>query len=275
MKIIEWTDNGPGWTLPPTAATIGVFDGLHLGHRALVSRVVNNSTGLVPMAVTFRTNPKKMTKPQRFHGDIFNLDQKLAALESAGVHLCILIDFSGNFSKLHGTEFVSILVQSFGVRSFVVGHDFRCGHNLSTDAMGVKEAASAYGLETEIVEPVSVNGHIVSSSSIRTAIMNGRTDLALAMLGRPYTLDLRSFEMTAAGTRRMVNMPETGYVVPATGRYHLVVGSRTNRCDTIATVDGNGLLDWESVDGCNSAGTDFIEFGPRCEEYRPHRMMRQ
>ena len=111
MRVVTWASvmDGTDPVSTHTSATIGVFDGLHLGHRALVSRVVARSPGLVPAAFTFTDNPKKTTRPNRFSGCLFSLDQKLAALEDAGIQLCVLIDFSGNFSKLAGSEFVSTL----------------------------------------------------------------------------------------------------------------------------------------------------------------------
>jgi riboflavin kinase/FMN adenylyltransferase len=247
----------------PTSATIGVFDGLHLGHRALVARVVGKAPGMVPSAFTFNDNPKKVTRPNRFSGCLFSIDQKLAALDEAGIQLCVLIDFSGNFSKLAGSEFVSTLVRSFGVRSFVVGSDFKCGHRLSTDAASLKAIAGSLGAEAEIIPPVIVEGETVSSSRIRSAIADGRTDLALAMLGRPYTLDLRRIGLGYDGVSAAVSLRGRGVVEPAPGTYEATVICRTGRRDVEATLRLDGTLRWPREECAFDAEPAFLAFGPK------------
>ncbi|OHD27665.1 MAG: hypothetical protein A2Y38_23680 [Spirochaetes bacterium GWB1_59_5] len=265
MRIVSWEAVVCGMETMPerTAATIGVFDGLHLGHRALVSRVVASASELVPVAVTFKENPKKVTKPHRDFGSLFSLDQKLAALAEAGIEQCVLIDFSGNFSKLAGSEFVLTLIRSFGVRSFVVGSDFKCGHRLSTDATGLKAIAVSLGAEAEIVEPVTIEGEAVSSSRIRSAIADGRTDLALAMLGRPYTLDLRSVELGYDGALTAVSLRGCGLVEPAPGIYEATLICRTGRRDVEATLRLDGLLQWPRAESAFDGEPAFLAFGPK------------
>lgn len=270
MRVLSWEEAvaiGRG-ALGPSAATIGVFDGLHLGHRALVSRVAAKAPELSPVAVTFKENPKRITRPHRFSGSLFSLDQKLAALEDAGIEACVLIDFSGNFSKLAGSEFVSTL-GSFGVRSFVIGSDFKCGHRLSTDAVGFKAEAGSFGADTEIVEPVTVEGEPVSSSRIRSAIADGRTDLALAMLGRPYTLDLRRVELGYDGADAAVSLRGKGVVEPAPGTYEATVICRVGRRDVEAILRLDGTLRWPRAE-CALGGESpfdaepaFLAFGPK------------
>jgi len=265
VRIVPWDEAVSGDQAMPgrSAATIGVFDGLHLGHRALVARVVARSPGLVPVAVTFKENPKKVTRPHRYSGSLFSLDQKLAALEEAGIELCVLIDFSGNFSKLAGSEFVSTLVRSIGVRSFVVGSDFKCGHRLSTDALELKALAGTLGAEADIVEPVTVEGEIVSSSRIRSAIADGRTDLALAMLGRPYTLDLRRIELGYDGTTAAVSLRGRGLVEPAPGTYEATVICRTGRRSVEVTLRLDGTLRWPRAGSTFETEPAFLAFGPK------------
>jgi riboflavin kinase / FMN adenylyltransferase len=89
----------------------------------------------LPVAITFKENPKKSTRLHKPSGNLVSLAQKLELMEAAGIQVCVLIDFSANFSKMGGYEFISILVKSCGVRTFVVGSDFKCGHRLSTDAL--------------------------------------------------------------------------------------------------------------------------------------------
>lgn len=252
-----------GLSLPgPVAATIGVFDGLHLGHKALISRVVSKAPVCTPVAFTFSDNPKKFTKLNGYAGSIFTLQQKLSALDEAGIELCVLIDFSTNFSKLAGSEFVLTLVRSFGVQSFVVGSDFKCGHRLSTDAEALRTIAISLGADAVIVEPVMVEGEIVSSSRIRSAISDGRMDLALAMLGRPYTLDLRAVRVGLYGEQSEVSLMKLGLAQPAEGTYQgtFIFSDRTYLGE--ARYYKNGLLRWPKVE-TESSDPDFISLGPK------------
>ncbi|MDA8424542.1 MAG: FAD synthetase family protein [Treponema sp.] len=220
MNVISWQEFVSGaFEDPPIAATVGVFDGLHLGHRELVSRVLSDR-GTHPAVFTFRDNPKRSLRPGTFHGDLFTPGQKLEELERLGVEVCVQIDFSGDFSKLAGRIFLSLLAKNGDLRLLVIGSDFRCGHRLDT---GVEEIRSYYGplgIRTEVLDPVLWGGHPVSSSRIRRSVAEGRLDAAAAMLGRPYELDLRAAIRAGPGLG--------GYelagaqVAPPAGRYEVL-----------------------------------------------------
>jgi len=242
MRIVSWDEAMAGGQacLPgPVAATIGVFDGVHLGHRELIRHVLDKAPALAPVAVTFRENPKRVTAPSRFMGDIFTLEQKLETLDALGIHTCVLIDFSSNFSKLAGNEFISALTGSCGVRYFAVGADFKCGHRLSTDALALSQLALAQGALVDVVPPVMSGGHKVSSSGIRMAIQKGRMDLAFAMLGSPYTLDLMKLETERLGTVMTVHAQGRGFVLPRNGRYEGTArGARSSLPCALEVKDG-------------------------------------
>jgi riboflavin kinase/FMN adenylyltransferase len=227
-------------TMPEqTAATIGVFDGLHIGHRALVSRVVSKAPKLVPLAVTFKENPKKVTKPHRNSGLIFSLDQKLAALEEAGVQRCVLIDFSGNFSKLAGREFLSLLGERGVLEYLAVGSNFSCGHGLDTRAKDIPLYFAGRGVETDVLEPLLKDGEPVSSSRIRKALLEGRLDEAAEMLGRPYEIDLRSFGGQAA-EEEIRGLP-IGLVLPPPGIYEAEAIGKDGRASVRLGISDKGL----------------------------------
>lgn len=173
----------------PIAATVGVFDGVHSGHRALISRVVSRTPEAHPCVLTFETNPKSILYPRTFHGDLYSLPKKLQLLESEGVELCILIDFSAEFGTLSGGTFLTSL-REFGRMTYIaVGSDFRCGYRLDTDASALVQMSASMGIEAEILGPVLWNEWPVSSSRIRRAILEGRVEEAMAMLGRPYSVE--------------------------------------------------------------------------------------
>jgi len=195
MRILEWSElEKDGLGVPGfSAMTIGVFDGVHKGHRALLDKVLSIRGDLERTVITFRQSPKLLLHPENYHGAVMTLKQKLESLEETGIETCVLIDFSGNFSKLSGTAFLSTLANKGGARYLAIGSDFRCGHRLSTNAEDVRTIGASMGVETEIVDPVLYNGRPVSSSRIRRAVQDGRLPDAFAMLSRPYVIDLRDF----------------------------------------------------------------------------------
>ncbi|MCL2558655.1 MAG: FAD synthetase family protein [Treponema sp.] len=170
----------------PLALTVGVFDGLHLGHQKLVRRVCAQA-GCEPAVVTFAQNPAAVMRPDVFPGDLFSLDEKLALLRALGVSLVALIDFSRDFSTIRGRDFLAALLGGRKVAFVALGENFRCGRGAETDALAARAFAGERGTEVWIAEPVMDDGLPISSSRIRRALAEGRTDEAERLLGRPYS----------------------------------------------------------------------------------------
>jgi len=212
---------------PSLALTVGVFDGIHLGHQSLIKHICapipalnspspaglskasplvphtgdnnealavppHSSTSLDamlkswhPTVVTFTQNPLKILNPEGFAGDICTLEQKMRVFEELGVQLTVLIDFSLEFSKINGRDFIDLLLTSRPVKLIAFGRNFRCGHGLDTGVEEIRSLAAARGTETWVAEPVMDSGQPVSSSRIRQALAAGRMDEAERLLGRP------------------------------------------------------------------------------------------
>jgi riboflavin kinase/FMN adenylyltransferase len=136
-----------------------------------------------------------------------------------GVDLCVLIDFSGDFSKLPGRRFLSLLRESGDLRFLAVGSGFRCGHRLDTDTEGIREFCAEASIGVELLDAVQWAGHPVSSSRIRKAILDGRLEDAGGMLGRPYEISLRGATLSAVGRR----IPAGGQASPPAGSYEASV----------------------------------------------------
>jgi riboflavin kinase/FMN adenylyltransferase len=215
VRVVGWDEFLGSYTPERAlAGAVGVFDGLHLGHRELIGRVLGK-TDLASAVITFKESPKRILRPSSFHGDLSTLDLKLESLAALGLYLCVLIDFSGDFSKLAGRKFLSLLRERGDLRFLALGPDFRCGHKLDTDAQAIGEYYRREGVETEIVRPVLWAGHPVSSSRIRRAVAEGRLEDAAAMLGRPYEIDLRRLARSAGGVREA----GSAQISPPAGRY--------------------------------------------------------
>ncbi|MDR2792366.1 MAG: FAD synthetase family protein [Treponema sp.] len=183
MQTLNWNDvitNAAEY--PPSAMTIGVFDGVHLGHQALIRKVTERD--FCPVVVTFRKNPKQVLAPRTYAGDIITLDEKLRIFECMGVQRTILIDFSEEFRHLKGCEFIELLIYKGNLRFLVVGNNFRCGYCLDTDAQSLKSITTKRGIGCEIVGPLISGGERISSSGIRAAMIAGDWAKAAAFLGR-------------------------------------------------------------------------------------------
>ncbi|HET7838496.1 MAG TPA: FAD synthetase family protein [Rectinemataceae bacterium] len=241
MKVVDWEDFAPDPDGLPLAAAIGVFDGLHLGHRALIDLVLSRG-GMRRGVVTFRENPKKLLRPASFHGNLSTLSQKLELLESMALEICVLIDFSGDFSRMAGRKFLSLLRERGDLRYLAVGSDFRCGHRLDTGAHELREFFVAQGVEADILDPVLRTGHPVSSSRIRKAVVDGRLEDARGMLGRDYEIDLRGCRPGSGGNGSLHFAPGGVQVAPPAGLYEAELVGPDGRLATRAAFDGKG---WE------------------------------
>ena len=166
-----------------TALTIGVFDGLHRGHQALIAKVTGKAPGLLPAVITFRNNPKKPEKPNKTE-DIISFEEKIALLDSFGIALAVIIDFSEHFSKIDGRAFLEALNKYLCPAYIGLGGNFHCGYQRDTDAQAFKALAESLGITTEIVPPVLEGGIPVSSSRIREALRALRYEEASLLLGR-------------------------------------------------------------------------------------------
>lgn len=161
--------------------TVGVFDGVHLGHRALLNRIVSYDSQYIPVVFTFRQNHKTGNTDS----GIQSFDIKLSMFKELGIQITVAIDFINEFKLLPGLEFLNILLKHGGIGFFAVGSDFRCGYQLDTDAEAIKKFFASNRIPAEIVSDIIEGSLPISSSRIRAAIANGDTALAEKMLGYP------------------------------------------------------------------------------------------
>lgn len=238
MKIQSWDEFVGAGGRRAFAATIGVFDGVHRGHRRLMDNVLAKRPTLASAVITFRDNPKKLLHPQTFRGSIFSLGQKIELFGSAGFDLCVLIDFSRNFGTLSGAEFLSLLAAA-GVKFLCVGPNFRCGHRMDTNAQALVDICGKLGIEALVAEPVLCGGHPVSSSRIRNAILEGRLGEASDMLGRPHAVEIEGSDLRSSG--RVAFVPSAEALLPPDGAYVVVLNPEREAKMVEARIEG-GLI---------------------------------
>jgi len=230
------------------AGTIGVFDGVHRGHQALLEELGRDgASGLV---VTFRDNPKKLLNPQ-YPGDLMTWDEKLRALGDAGVGQVVVIDFSPGFSTIAGRDFFLTLKKSFVFSKLVLGWNFSFGKNSATTAADLGWLADPETRLT-ILPPFSLEGQVVSSSAVRKAIVEGNLAQARTLSGRPYALPL-GVPVRWDDGRYTVARSAVGKLLPPTGTYPVRLDGRT----VDLTIEQDALS-WESPPGIRFQEVVFV-----------------
>ena len=210
-----------------TAVAIGKFDGVHLGHQAILKRLttVATSQGLDAVAFTFANNPLTYLRPEQCPAPLMSKSQRLSAIEALGVSACVMVDFDESFANISAEDYVKqILVRQMRARHVIVGRDFRFGHRGSGDVALLHSMGKTLGFDVEVVESVedSQLGRI-SSTAVRTAIERGDVAAAARMLGHPVTVAGEVVRGDARG--RDLGFPtanlggQMGGLVPADGVY--------------------------------------------------------
>ncbi len=175
----------------PIALTIGNFDGVHLGHRAMIARLTEAACRYeLPIAVmTFEPQPQEFFAPDQAPARLTSLHEKLDILRDCGVDRVYVCHFDFAFAQLAATEFVArILQDGLSVRWLLVGDDFRFGARRSGDFTLLKAVASPSGFEVEAMTSVVAVGERVSSTAIRGRLAEGDLSGAQQLLGRPYSI---------------------------------------------------------------------------------------
>jgi riboflavin kinase/FMN adenylyltransferase len=173
-----------------SAVAIGKFDGLHLGHRAILGHVFD-AAPLTPVVFTFRGNPLELLKPEACPRPLMSREQRLEAFEAAGVDTCVMVDFDEKFAAIPAERFVEeVLVGRLNAKRVVMGGNFRFGHGGAGGAALMRLLGDRLGFTVEVVDlvPDSEAGASVgpvSSSRIREALLAGDVAAAARMLGRP------------------------------------------------------------------------------------------
>lgn len=175
----------------PVFAAIGVFDGVHLGHQAVIStsaRAAQEANG-TPVVITFDPHPMKVLRPQNAPHLLTATQHKIALIRDLGVEHLLVIHFDPEFASTPPEAFVRQLVQSAKpLRQICVGHEWSFGKNRAGNLELLKKLGAEHHFEVIGIKPVAVNGTVVSSTAIRRAVEEGNFAKATEMLGREYTI---------------------------------------------------------------------------------------
>lgn len=173
----------------PVYLAIGIFDGLHRGHRAVVDTAVNaaSASGGVSGVLTFDPHPSRMFRPQNPTRLILPIARKIELLHEAGVQVVIGKQFDADFASIEATNFAAFLKEVLpGLKALSVGANFRFGRERAGDAALLKTSGKALGLEVNVVERLKHAGEAISSTRIRAALEDGSIEIVNALLGYHY-----------------------------------------------------------------------------------------
>ncbi|OJX74897.1 MULTISPECIES: bifunctional riboflavin kinase/FAD synthetase [unclassified Leifsonia] len=226
MKVFRSIDEVPDG-FGPSAVTIGKFDGVHSGHRAVIGRLreVAADRGLTAAVITFDRNPLELIAPEKCPASLVSNGQKLDLLAGTGIDATLMVAFDRALADLEPEEFVHrILVERLHAAEVLVGSDFRFGHRGAGDVRLLRELGEKYGFAVELIDDVRPeHGRRVSSTWIRELLADGDVAHAAELLGHIPTL--RGVVVHGAARGRELGYPtanlspESEGLIPADGVY--------------------------------------------------------
>jgi len=190
MKIFHGTENAK--ISRPTVLTLGVFDGLHLGHQRIMQTVVRRAKKInaAPTAITFDPHPRAVLHPESAPPLLQTLDQRLAAFEFLGIEQAIVIRFNKDFANQDAESFLrEIVSERLQAKEVYLGKGFAFGKNRGGDIQLLRKMSTELGFFADEVKEVRLRGARISSSKIRRLLSEGKVNLARRMLGRPYGVE--------------------------------------------------------------------------------------
>jgi riboflavin kinase/FMN adenylyltransferase len=255
MKIcrsLEEAANG----FAPAAISIGNFDGVHLGHRALFARLqeLAPDLGAVPSVLTFDPHPARVLAPARAPRLLSTISQRLEWMAEAGIGQVLVLPFDRAFAALTPEQFAErVLARAVKARAVVVGANFRFGHKQGGDIGTLESLGREHGFRTSIVDAIRTRGRLVSSTEIRKLIEAGEVRAAGRLLGRCFALEGEVAAGAGIGSKQTVptlNLAPVAEVLPAAGVY------------VTRTTDPDDGRQWTSVSNAGTRPTfDRHEFG--------------
>lgn len=226
MKIIDAMNSSEKKYV--TAVALGNFDGIHIGHQYLLKSNIEKAKeeNLKPSVLIFKNHTKTiLKKDENFKIDILtSFEEKIQLLKELGIEIVYVMDFNEQIMKLSPELFVkNILLERLNAKLVTVGFDYRFGYKAQGDSNYLKELGKANGFVVNVIDPVYVEGEIVSSTIIRNLIINGYIEKANKLLGRNYCLIGTVIKGRSRG--RKLGFPTANirlndrYVIPKTGVY--------------------------------------------------------
>jgi len=223
MRLFHGTNNAE--IARPTVLTLGVFDGLHLGHQLIMKTVVERARAIdaVPTVITFEPHPRAVLHPESAPPLLQTFDQKIEALGVLGIEQTIIIHFDKNFSQIRAEDFLrETVVDRLHAKEVYLGRGFFFGHDREGNIDLLRRVSERLGFFADEVPEVRLRGRRIGSTRIRELLSQGRVNLARRMLGRPYGVEGPVIRGARRGVRLgfpTANIHPHNRVIPRGGVY--------------------------------------------------------
>ena len=223
MRLFHGTDNAD--IHRPTVLTLGVFDGLHLGHQLIIRTVVERAQkiGAIPTVITFDPHPRAVLHPKSAPPLLQTLDQKVEGFGVLGIEQTIVIRFDEEFSQTRAEDFLSDVVKDrLQAKEVYLGRGFAFGHNREGNIELLRRVSQDLGFFADEVPEVQFRNQRVSSSKVRGLLAEGKVNLARRLLARPYGVEgrvERGAERGAGLGFPTANLHPRNRVIPRNGVY--------------------------------------------------------
>lgn len=205
--------------------TVGVFDGVHLGHQILLSELKSRAQqqGLLSGVVTFQSHPRRLLQPSNKLPFLNDVDDRLEKIRNLGIDLVVAIPFTIETARLSARDFVALLQKYLKMKGLVVGPDFALGREREGNIAQLQQLSREMGFTLDIIKPVGIGSEVVSSTLLRNTLFQGDVRKAARLLGQPFYLKGRVIPGTHHGldlgfpTANLEIHP--GQALPADGVY--------------------------------------------------------
>jgi riboflavin kinase/FMN adenylyltransferase len=223
MRLFHGTENAD--IARPTVLTLGVFDGLHLGHQLIMKTVVERARAVraVPTVITFEPHPRAVLHPTSAPPLLQTLDQKIEALGVLGIEQAIVIHFDQAFAQIRAEDFLrNVVRERLQAKEVYLGRGFFFGHNREGNIDLLRSVSQRLGFFADEVPEVRLRGTRIGSTRIRELLQQGRVNLTRRMLGRPYGVEGPVVRGAARGASLgfpTANIRPHNRVIPRAGVY--------------------------------------------------------
>lgn len=277
--MTEFRNNFPNSKGSPVWLTIGNFDGLHLGHQALIRKLCSSAaeTNAQAVAITFYPHPRVFFGIEKDPYNLMTRGEKNSMFEQLGLDQVITLPFNQSLASLAAENFLSELITNFNLLGMVMGPDFSLGKEREGTIPAIQAFMRRFGIQVLRESPVLLDGQVIASEAIRTALGNGQPELAAVMLGRPYSMSGKV--QTGKKLGRRLGLPtanltiETEKFVPKYGVYASKTWLEGNSYASVSsigvrpTVEENGtpnletlILDFDNDIYDEEIKVEFIQF---------------
>ncbi len=262
MKVFHWP-GGPPPAFPESVATLGVFDGVHIGHQAILRLVLAEARarGVPSVVITFDRHPHDVLG-QPPQPSLTSPAHRLRLFEDLGVGACLVLGFSSEVAGMEADEFArTVLRDMLGVRVLFGGPDCRFGAGARGDMETLQGMEDELGLETRALGPVEVDGEVVSSTAIRQAIRRADLGRAEKLLGRAFSL--LGTVVCGAGRGREIGFPTANLdvhneLIPSEGVYATILLTSEGESPSVTSV---GTKETFRGEACEAAVVEVHAIG--------------